>query len=55
MIGSWNGCGHAENHETEEPFPHWPKRRISELKEFLRSNGMYAWLNFFPHAVVYRV
>jgi len=25
MVGSSNGCSHAESHETEVPFPHLTK------------------------------
>jgi len=36
------------------PFPHLPKFRISEHKEFVKSNGMDVWLVFFPCVVIYR-
>ena len=38
-----NDCGHVEteSHETEVPFPHFPKFRISDHKEFLKSNAVW--------------
>jgi len=38
----------VESHETEVPFPHLPKFRISEYKEFVKSNGVDVCLVFSP-------
>jgi len=47
-----HGFCHVENLETEVPFPHLPKFRISEHKEFVKTNGVNVWLVFFPYVVL---
>jgi len=48
-------CSHVETHETDVSFPHLPNFRISEHKEFIKSNGMDVWLVFFPYVVIHHV
>jgi len=47
-LGSWNNCSHVESHKTEVRFSHWSTFRISDHKDFFKSNDVDVWMVFFP-------